>query len=163
MIYCQEPRKTQYYHIGGGFYACSDGRVCETPPSGREATYTVEKGRMKVRTPNGKVDLAKLIVWSFTKNRPEARAIGFRDGDSTNCRLGNLIVFEEGEKRRLPESIEVVAGSGRKTTYFSVKEASYCENLSIDQIHYILRSPSESVMGQRCRNIGVVSIRRKAK
>lgn len=162
MIYCEEPRRVQYQRTDCGLYATSDGRVIENPPNGIEASYAVEKGRFKVKTPMGKIDLAKLIVHSFTKHRPDAEDIGFKDGDPSNCRLGNLIIYEEGEQRRKPDPIVVVA-DGRKTTYFSVKEASYCENLSINQIAYILNSPNTSVMGRRCRAYGIESITRIAK
>lgn len=162
MIYCEEPRRVQYQRTEFGFYATSDGRVIENPPDGMEASYAVEKGRFKVKTPMGNIDLAKLVVHSFTKFRPEAEQIWFKDGDPSNCRLGNLIIYEEEELRRKPNPIEVIAG-GRRTTYFSVKEASYCENLSINQIAYILNSPNTSVMGRRCRAYGIESITRITK
>ncbi len=159
MIYCEEPRRVQFFRFDGSLYARSDGRVVSDPVDGQEATYVMEKGRLKVRTAKGKVDLAKTIVWSFTGYRPEAQDIAFRDGDPSNCRLGNLIIYEEGENRRKPDPIEVV-GNGRSTVYFSREEACYCERLSIDQINYILKSPSQDVMGRRCRNLGIVSIKK---
>ena len=162
MIYCQEPRRIQYYRFMDGLFATTDGRVIDSPTDGNEASYVVEKGRMKVRTAQGKLDLARIIVWSFTQHRPKAADIGFKDGAPSNCRLNNLIIYEEGENRRKPEPIEVVGRNGR-TVYFSVKEASYCEKLSADQIAYILKSPSKSVMSKRCKTYGIISIRRLGK
>ncbi len=162
MIYCQEPHRVQFFRAVGSLYATTDGRVMKNPPDGKEASYCVEKGRYKVKTPAGRIDLAKLIVWSFTKYRPESEAIGFKDGDPSNCRLGNLIIYEDGEQRRKPDPIEVKS-NGKTRIYFSRKEACYCECLSEDQINYILKSPSKSVMSRRCRPLGIESIRRLGK
>ncbi len=159
MIYLKDERYVQFYHVCDDIYASSDGRVFKGGPHGIELPYVVEKGRYKVRTQSGKLDLAKIIVWSFTRLRPEANRIWFRDGDPSNCRLGNLIVYEGGEQRRKPDPIEVKRG-GKRIVYFSKKEASYCENMSVDQISYILKSGSQAEMARRCKPYGIVYIRR---
>ncbi len=159
MIYCQEPRRVQFRLFQDALYVRSDGRVVESSIDGKEAQYLIKKGRMKVKTKDGNVDLAKLVVWSFTGYRPNASAIGFRDGDRTNCRLGNLIVFDADEARRKPNQIEVVK-DGQRKVYFSINEASYCEMMSENQIAYILKSGSESTMRQRCKPYGIDSVRR---